>query len=133
MTLQKPKSVSSSEFKSAKWDEITEGRNFTNADIPVIALLCQWYEVIERCMDDIVFDDGIHVAYANDLGDIKAFPQLATMKQASAEIRALNKQLGIDDEVRPQPKEEKRSTLNVIAFNRQARAQNSNPGKISTG
>ena len=32
------------------------------------------------------------------MGDIKALPQIATMKQASAEIRALNKQLGIMDE-----------------------------------
>lgn len=131
--LQKPVSVSSSEFKSAKWDEITEGRNFTKADIPIIALLCQWYEVIERCMEDIAFDDGIHVAYANDIGDIKAFPQLATMKQASAEIRALNKQLGIDDEVRPQPKEEKRSPLIEIYSNRQARAKNIGAGSTRAG
>lgn len=133
MALQKPNSVRASEFKSAKWDEITEGRNFTNADVPVIALLCQWYEVIERCMDDLVFDDGIHVAYANDLGDIKAFPQLSTMKQASAEIRALNKQLGIDDEARPEPKEQKRSPLIDVMLNREARAANSDSGSARAG
>lgn len=123
--LEKPNSVASSPFKSQKWDEITEGRNFTKADAPVIALLCQWYEVIERCMDDIRDDGGIHVAYQNDIGDIKAFPQLATMKQASAEIRAINKQLGIDDEARPENKDQKRSPLIDIYSNRQARAKNS--------
>ena len=31
------------------------------------------------------------------MGDLKAFPQIATLKTASAEIRQLNKQLGITD------------------------------------
>ena len=31
------------------------------------------------------------------MGDKRAMPQIGTMKQASAEIRALNKQLGIID------------------------------------
>ena len=48
-------------------------------------------------MDDIGANSGVQVAYQNDMGDIRALPQLSTMKQASAEIRALNKQLGIRD------------------------------------
>lgn len=54
------------------------------------------------CMSDIDVGGGVQVAYQNDVGDIKALPQLSTMKQASAEIRQLNKQLGIDDEARTQ-------------------------------
>lgn len=97
--LQKPRSIEKSAFKSQKWDEITKGRNFTEANIPELTLLCQWYQVVDKCMDDLSNDDdGIQVAYANDYGDVKALPQLSTMKQASAEIRALNKQLGINDE-----------------------------------
>ena len=95
--LQKPASIQSSEFKSAKWDEITSGRNFPPMCIPTITLLCQWYEVVDKCMKDIAVDGGIEVAYINDMGDEKAKPQLSTMKQASAEIRQLNKQLGIND------------------------------------
>lgn len=40
---------------------------------------------------------GVDVSFVNEVGDEKAKPQLGSMKQASAEIRALNKQLGIDD------------------------------------
>lgn len=100
--LKKPPQIANNTFKSAKWDEITKGRNFNTADIPVISLLCQWYAVIETCIDDITVDDEVRVAYANDIGDIKAMPQMSIMKQASAEIRALNKQLGINDEVAPE-------------------------------
>ena len=95
--LKKPQSVASSPFKSAKWDEITAGRNYRESDAPTIALLCSWYEVVDKCMSDIDIGGEVQVAYSNDLGDIKALPQLSTMKQASAEIRALNKQLGIND------------------------------------
>lgn len=122
MGIQKPASISSSPFKSSKWDEITEGRSFQQSDVPALTLLCQWYEVVEKCMDDITYDSGIQVAYQNDLGDLKAMPQLSTMKQASAEIRALNKQLGINDEAAPsaQPKE---TVFSVITANRSAKAQ----------
>ena len=87
MPLEKPASVENDAFKSAKWDEITHARNFTSADAPVIALLCQWYKVIEQAQDEL---DGFgeQTAYTNALGDLKAFPQIATLKTASAEIRA---------------------------------------------
>lgn len=120
--IEKPASIATSEFKSAKWDELVEGREFRQADAPVLALLCQWYEVIDKCMDDLDYDGEIRVAYQNDLGDIKAFPQLATMKQASAEIRALNKQLGIEDEARPKKTESRVIPLDVIRENRRSKA-----------
>lgn len=101
MPLSKPQSVAGDPFKSAKWDELTAGRAFEASDAPQLALLCQWYAVIERCTQDLDFGGDLpQVAYQNEAGDIKAMPQLATMKQASAEIRALNKQLGINDEAK---------------------------------
>lgn len=124
VTIEKPRNVADSPFKSAKWDEITEGREFRPSDAPVLALLCSWYEVVDKCMDDIDVGGEVQVAYSNDMGDIKALPQLSTMKQASAEIRALNKQLGIDDESRPQKTEARVIPLNVIQQNRKSRAAN---------
>lgn len=97
--ITKPTSIKESEFKSAKWDEITEGRNFKTSDIPALSLLCQWYAVIDKCIKDISINNEVQVAYQNNIGDAKPLPQLSTMKQASAEIRALNKQLGICDGV----------------------------------
>ena len=102
--MEKPDSITRSDTRSRKWDEITEGRNFSQSDVPALCLLCQWYEVVEKCMSDLEYGDGIQVSYMNDMGDIKAMPQISTMKQASAEIRALNKQLGINDEAQPTSK-----------------------------
>lgn len=94
MGATKPPSVANDPFKSAKWDELTAGRAFSESDAPALALLCQWYAVAQRCIDDMD-EIGGQVAYENKLGDLKALPQISTMKQASAEIRQLNKQLGI--------------------------------------
>lgn len=97
MPLRKPASVAKDAAQSAKWDELTRGRDFKDYDVPALTLLCMWYAVIDRCIEDLTFQDGLHVAYSNDMDDIKALPQIATMKQASAEIRQLNRQLGIYD------------------------------------
>ena len=96
MTLTKPDSVACDAFKSAKWDELTQGRSFPQSAAPTLQLLVQWHAVVMQCIQDL--DDAGQVAYSNDVGDIKALPQLSTMKPASAEIRALNKHLGIMDE-----------------------------------
>ena len=95
--LTKPKSVREDPYRNRKWNEIVRGRSFKPSDVPALTLLVQWYQVVDKCMEDISDEGGVHVAFANDLGDIKALPQIATMKTASAEIRQLNKQLGIND------------------------------------
>lgn len=97
MSLRKPPSIASDPFRSAKWNELTRGREFRKSDVPALVLLVQWYQVVDQCIEDMSANGGVQVAYSNDMGDIKALPQIATMKQASAEIRALNKQLGILD------------------------------------
>ena len=128
--LKKPASVAANSFKSAKWDELIEGRSFTAADVPILELLCQWYAIVDRCMDDMSINGEVQVAYQNDMNDIKALPQAGLLKQASAEIRALNKQLGIVDGREAQseaPKTMKETKLYVIQAsreNRVARAAN---------
>lgn len=119
--LRKPKGISDNAFKSAKWDELTKGHDFSDSDIPSIELLCQWHAVVQQCMEDISVGDGVQVAYSNDVNDIKALPQIATMKQASAEIRALNKQLGINDGPRKKPI--KVSVLQSVVNDRQKKAK----------
>ena len=115
MAVEKPKTIEADPFKSAKWDELTRGRSFSQSDAPALTLLCQWYAVVERCMADLDFGGDLpQVAYQNDVGDLKAMPQLSTMKQASAEIRALNKQLGINDEARAEASSKEASPLVVI-------------------
>lgn len=96
MRLRKPAAVENDPYKSAKWDELTAGRSFAQSDAPTLALLCLWHKVADTAMDEL---DGFggETAYTNDMGDLKAFPQIATLKTASGEIRQLNKQLGIID------------------------------------
>lgn len=97
MPVAKPPSVARDPYRSAKWDELTAGRAFRPSDAPALTLLVQWYQVVDQCIDDMSVNGGVQVAYSNDMGDIRALPQISTMKQASAEIRALNRQLGIND------------------------------------
>lgn len=95
--VPKPAAVEADPFKSAKWDELTAGRSFRPSDAPALALLCQWYKIADAAMGEL---DGFggQTAYQNDMGDLRQFPQIGTLKTASAEIRQLNKQLGINDE-----------------------------------
>ena len=125
--LIKPANIENDTFRSAKWDELTAGREFSQADAPTLALLVSWYQVIEQCMDDIGANGGVQVAYQNEMGDIKALPQLSTMKQASAEIRAINKQLGICDEpAKEQDGSKKASVLSLVISDRQKKAARAN-------
>ncbi len=108
-------------FKSAKWDELTHGRTFTQSDAPALSLLCQWYKIAETAQDELDSFGG-QTAYNNDMGDLKAFPQISTLKTASAEIRQLNKQLGICDtheEVESGAKQT--SILSIVSGNRAKR------------
>ena len=97
MPVAKPPSVANDPWRSAKWDEIVAGREFRPSDAPALTLLVQWYQVVDQCIEDMSVGGGVQVAYQNDMGDLKALPQISTMKQASAEIRQLNRQLGIND------------------------------------
>ena len=96
MVLEKPPGIENDQFKSAKWGEITAGRDFAPSDAPTLALLCQWHKVAQQAMDELD-NFGSQTAYQNDMGDLKAFPQIETLKKCSNEIRQLNKQLGICD------------------------------------
>ena len=121
MSLTKPPGVESDAFKSAKWDELTHGRTFTQSDAPALSLLCQWYKIAETAQDELDSFGG-QTAYNNDMGDLKAFPQIGTLKTASAEIRQLNKQLGICDtheEVESGSKQT--SILSIVSGNRAKR------------
>ena len=118
----KPASVAADGFKSAKWDEIVSGRRFAAADVPALTLLVQWYAVAQRCIEDLDAEGG-RVAYENRVGDLSPMPQISTMKQASAEIRQLNKQLGIADghEGEGDGSRKQGTVLQLVSDRRQAR------------
>ena len=118
--LSKPPNITNDEFKSAKWDELTQGRDFRQSDAPTLALLCQWHKLAQQAMEELD-NFGSQTAYQNDMGDLKAFPQIGTLKTCSAEIRQLNKQLGIMDEVSDNGNSSG-SVLQLVIADRQKRA-----------
>lgn len=123
MSITKPPGVESDAFKSAKWDELTHGRTFTQSDAPALSLLCQWYKIAETAQDELDSFGG-QTAYNNDMGDLKAFPQIGTLKTASAEIRQLNKQLGIcDTHEKEDANAAKQATVLTIVAGRRAQRQ----------
>lgn len=124
MGLEKPASIAANDFKSARWDELTDGRDFSPSDAPALELLCQWHAIVDRCMDDLDFGGRVNVAFQNDVGDLKPMPQVGTLKQASAEIRALNKQLGINDERKAGGREKPKSArvLTMVINDRERKA-----------
>lgn len=56
MPLKKPPSIEADDFKSAKWDELTQGREFAQSDAPALSLLCQWYKIAGTAQDEL---DGV--------------------------------------------------------------------------
>ena len=120
MALKKPLSIEADEYKSAKWDELTSGRKFAQKDAPTLSLLCQWHKIAAQAMDEL---DGFggQTAYQNDMGDLKPFPQIGTLKTASAEIRQLNKQLGINDETEPEVESGPDNILSIVSEKRAER------------
>lgn len=128
----KPAEIASDEFQSRKWDELTAGREFSESDIPDLMTLCSWYAVLDQCMREINAGGSTKVVYENEKGDLKPMPQIATMKQASAEIRALRKSLlsgarsnDVAQDGLPEPEnpleaiaEERRSMLHVTHSSR---------------
>lgn len=127
MAIEKPRSVAESPYRSAKWDELTEGRSFTSSDVPLLALLCQWYEVNDTALAEIDTGGGeIQTAYTNEMGDIKPLPQLSTMAKASAEIRALSKQLGLFEQ---REEKQEKPKAKVTAFERIAKQRAQAPAR----
>ncbi len=120
MAVEKPRSVAESPYRSAKWDEITEGRDFNQADAPLLAMLCQWHEINDTALEEIESLGGIHTAYADDKGNARQLPQIATMARASSEIREISKQLGLfkPREEKPQKPRAKVTALEILTKQR---------------
>lgn len=129
MTLEKPDYIADNPVMSAKWDEITDGRDFDKIHQTTIEELCFWYSVRRQCQEDITVDGEIRVAYQNDMGDVKALPQMSTAKQASDQIRQLNKQLGINDQAQKEENPNRKTPLYVIQDKRKSRAAHSRGAK----
>lgn len=119
---KKPPEVKADEFKSAKWNELTRGREFPPSAAPTLAILCQRHKVMRQAVAEMD-EFGGGTVYENKAGDIKSLPQIATIKTASAEIRQLNRQLGIADGADERPRRAGVTTLAIIQGRRADKAR----------
>lgn len=96
-----PEIIADDEYKVSKWQELTNGAVVNPLAVPQLVMLVNWYAILEQCIRDISDGGETHVAYVNDHDDVKPMPQIAIMKQASSEIRALTKLLYEGDKDSP--------------------------------
>lgn len=113
--LKKPASIAANDFKSRKWDEITAEHDFAKSDIPTLCILCHWHLIAEQCIEDMTDENGeTIVAYTTDDADIRSLPQVADFKKATDAIRALNKDLGINEKPNHEKKKAKTQKAKVL-------------------
>ncbi len=53
MPITKPPGIESDAFKSAKWDELTQGREFARSSAPQLSMLYQWYKITETAKEEL--------------------------------------------------------------------------------
>ncbi len=116
-----PPEVADNEFMAETWRRLTAAHAFTEADAPNLALLCFWHAVAKSAEDAMTKGTGVKVLDRVGYKPIKAkngrfaylekpHPAVTVLKQATAEIRALNDTLGISKRAAaPQQQPERRS------------------------
>ena len=53
MPLAKPPGIESDPFKSAKWNELTQGRELARSSAPQLSMLHQWYKITETAKEEL--------------------------------------------------------------------------------
>lgn len=113
VALKKPKVIANDAYMSTKWDEVTSGREFSVSEVSSIVLLCQWYKIVSQAQSELAEHENKTV-YTSENGDLKPLPQIGTLKTASAEIRALNKELCIGGTSKPAIQPQQTTQLEII-------------------
>lgn len=104
--LEMPESVASDDYQAQIWASVTASGRFTAEDAPNIALLCYWHAVAKSAEDAMSKGKSVKVLDPVGYKSIKAkngrhaimeraHPAVSVLKQATAEIRALNELLGL--------------------------------------
>lgn len=104
--LEMPQDVASDARMAETWRMLTAARDFTETDAPNLALLCFWHAVAKSAEDAMTRGKSVKVLDPVGYKPMKAkngrraimerpHPAVTVLKQATAEIRALNDTLGI--------------------------------------
>lgn len=79
------------------WDSIFGTVSLSPAQIPEAVMLVRWQIIADKCQEDLTANGDVQVAYSPDGMTLSQLPQLATLKAASAEIRAISKRLNLGE------------------------------------
>lgn len=110
--LEMPESVASDDYQSQIWASVTASGRFSDEDVPNLALLCYWHAVAKAAEDAMSKGKSVKVLDPVGYKPIKAkngrhaimerpHPAVSVLKQATAEIRALNELLGLSRKAVP--------------------------------
>lgn len=101
-----PENIAKDEYQAAIWRSVTASGRFSDEDAPNIALLCFWHSVAKAAEDAMSKGKSVKVLDQVGYKQMKArngrmailerpHPAVTVLKQATAEIRALNDTLGL--------------------------------------
>lgn len=104
--LEMPENIAKDEYQAVIWRSVTASGRFSDEDAPNIALLCFWHSVAKAAEDAMSKGKSVKVLDQVGYKQMKArngrmailerpHPAVTVLKQATAEIRALNDTLGL--------------------------------------
>ena len=108
--LEMPENIAKDEYQAAIWRSVTASGRFSDEDAPNIALLCFWHSVAKAAEDAMSKGKSVKVLDQVGYKQMKArngrmailerpHPAVTVLKQATAEIRALNDTLGLSRKI----------------------------------
>ena len=119
--LEMPENIAKDAYQAEIWRSVTASGRFSDEDAPNIVLLCFWHSVAKAAEDAMSKGKSVKVLDQVGYKPMKArngrraimerpHPAVTVLKQATAEIRALNDTLGLSRKAgvsAPQPAERK--------------------------
>lgn len=104
--LEMPADIAADGYQAEVWRSVTASGRFAEEDAPNIALLCFWHAVARAAKAAMTKGKSVKVLDQVGYKPIKAkngkyaylerpHPAVTVLKQATAEIRALNESLGL--------------------------------------
>lgn len=121
MALRKPRAIKDDIRRNSLWNEIVRGRKLPPAAASTVSMLVEWKLVAQSAVAEMDEAGGM-TAYQDEMGNLKALPQISTLKAASAEIRQLERMLDEMDTGGEEPeRKQETSVLTLVANNRAQR------------
>lgn len=94
--LAMPEEVASNELMRECWEWTVGGAShFTEADVPMLSLLVQWWAVARQCSANLASADGGVGTKIDTMMGPRQDPDVRTLQLATNQIRQLSSELGV--------------------------------------